>query len=384
MVNATGAALTLGGEYENIAQVNGFIFAATAKSAAVTADDYAVVMNAAAAAGLNGPQAKLFLSDGTTKVVDTAADYSKTLAAGTFVTASVNSLTGEYTLTAVASGTASTWTGYDVYVADGADSDSALTYSYANGTVEGYGIADNALVFAKVSATSYKVITGAQLKTYRTATVNIALANTSKTTGFSTVVLAYADITGVATGAELYGYVTADVGTVLGGTDGKTHVSEITFWNGKETVTKAASADYTNTANVSAALKKGDVFAYTVDANGVITIVDSDSVTGKVQFLAPAKAAVVAYDGGKNLMLTDSTGVFGTAAAKKLTDNTVVLYIDSANTKGVEGGAISLANETVTPGTYTVNVSFLDEAVAGVTSYKEVTLLIVDVANNMQ
>lgn len=383
MVNATGSSLSLGTEYEKIAQVNGFIYAATVKTAAVTTDSYAIVMNAAGASGLNGAQAKLFLSDGSTKIVDTAADYSGTLSAGTFVTFTENSLTNKYTLTAVAVGTTSTWTGYDKYVEDGADGDSALTYSYTNGTIEGLGIADNAVVFAKTSASSYKMITGAALKACRTATVTVALANTSKTTGYSTVVMVYADISGVATGSELYGYVTADVGTVLGGTDGKTPVSEITFWDGSKTVTKIASANYTNTDVVSAALAKGAVFSYTEDANGIITIVDADSGTAKVQFIAPAKAAVVAYDGGKNLMLTDNTGVYGTATAKKLTDKTVVIYIDSENIKGVEGGAISLATETAVSGTYTVNVSFLDTAVAGVSEYREVTLLLVDVANKM-
>ena len=104
----------------------------------------------------------------------------------------------------------------------------------------------------------------------------------------------------------------------------------------------------------------------------------------KVQFVAPAKAAVTAYDGSKSLMLTDNTGVIGTATAKKLTNDTVVLYIDSENVKGVAGGAISLATETAVTGTYTPNVKFLDAAVAGVSSYREITLLIVDVANNMK
>ncbi len=384
MVNATGGTLSLGTEYENIAQVNGFIFAATVKTASVTTDSYAIVMNAAGESGLNGPQAKLFLSDGTTKIVDTAADYSSSLTAGTLVTFAENSLTKEYTLTALALETASTWSGYDKFVTDGADADSVLSYSYTNSTIEGLGIANDAIVFAKVSANSYKMITGAELKSYRTATVTAALANTSKTTGFSTVVMIYADVSGVATGSELYGYVTADVGTVLGGADGKTPVSEITFWDGSKTVTKIASANYTSTVVVSTALSKGDVFSYTEDANGIITLLDGDTVAEKVQFISPAKAAVVAYDGDENMMLTDNTGVYGTATAKKLTDKTVVIYIDSENMKGVEGGAISLATETEVPDTYTTNVSFLDATVAGVTAYRELTLILVDVSNNMQ
>ena len=93
------------------------------------------------------------------------------------------------------------------------------------------------------------------------------------------------------------------------------------------------------------------------------------------------EAAVLAYDGDKNIQFTGNAAssgkaTVGTAKNAEITDDTVILYIDSDEIIGIEGGNIRLATETSTSGTYFTNVGY------SLVNTDEVAILVVEVNNN--
>ncbi|MFB0920439.1 MAG: S-layer homology domain-containing protein, partial [Oscillospiraceae bacterium] len=352
MVDMTGLPMTLGTTYTKMAQVNGFIYAATATSSVTSAAQYAVVLGAVAAAGINGNQAKMLFSDGTIKTVDTDISYAGSTGLYTFT---VSSSTGKYTLDNSA---AKLLGNYDAAVVDGADVDGIITYAYSAtagmGTIEGNAIDDAATIFVNVAGgTAYKVMTGAQFKLLGAATITYANVVTNTTTGFKTVKLAYASINSTALGSSNYGYVTANV-TVLGGTDGTTQVSQISFWNGTETKTLKTSA-------LAPEIVKGMIISYTMNADGTFIPV---AAAGLV------KSAVTAYD-GTNILFNDGVTTSSSVSSTK----TTVMYIDSANYAGVAGGAIGLANKN--GAAYIDNAYYVDGTTSGF------ALIVMDTKNAM-
>ena len=361
LADSTGLPMALGTTYTKIAQVNGFIYYATATSSVTSASQYALGLDAATASGLNGDQARLMLSDGTFKTVDTVADYSAggALLAGTpgtpvLVNYTVSASTGKYTLTAAAVGS------YDYAVVSPVYAYSSTAGAgYISGTVNSVAatcsIDDAATVFVNVSSgTSFKVMTGAQFKLLGAATINKAYVSVNTSTGFSTVKLAYASTTSTALGSSSYGYVTANV-TVLGGTDGTTPVSQISFWNGTETKTLKTSA-------VDATIVKGMVITYTLNADGTFIPVPAAGLV---------KSAVTAYD-GTNLLFEDVAATSSSVSSTK----TTVMYIDSENYAGVAGGAISMASKT-SGGAYIDNAYYIDGTTSGY------ALVVIDTKNAM-
>lgn len=347
--SGTAGALTLGSTYEDIAQVNTFIFDADESSSIGSAADYAVLIKGVASAnnGLNGDQAKVLFSDGTIKTVDTATDYSNAAWDNAFVTFSISATTGDYTFSHVS----------DEGAFDDYNATAAYAYASTGGTLAGNAIDDAAVIFVNAGASGYKVMTGAQFKVLATASVTgavEALTKANSSTGFSTVMLAYADITSTAAGSSVYGYVTKVV-TTLGGADGKTPVSEITFWNGTEEVTKT-------TATTTVSFGAGTVITYALNADGTIVANPAADLV---------KSAVTAFD-GTNLRFNDA------AVSTAISDKTVIFYIDSSAKKGVAGGEIQLADEP-TPGNYTNNAYYIDGG-ATTTPYK---LVVVDTKNDM-
>lgn len=284
--------LTVGTTYSDVAQVNGFIWYATEGTSTASAEYLALVEGTAAASGLNKAQAKLLKSDGTEVTVNTAVDYSSNIvngaqtnaayiADGTLVTYSVAS--SKYTLTAVSDSNKSSYKFYAEPLAS--------AYSYTDGTIGAYAISDSAVVFAKTGTDTYKVITGAALKSVHALSGVITsntklqvLGTTNNTTGYSTAMVVYANTTGQVTGAIKYGFVTGAVETVQNSSN--EYVSKVTFWDGSKSTTMTADANYTDYTNVvTVPLCKGTIFAYTVDSDGNLSIVDSITGTTKTDFL---------------------------------------------------------------------------------------------------
>ena len=323
-----------------IAAVNGFAVVQELVTKTTKIGDYAVVISAAAAAGVNPNQAKLLFTDGTTQVVETK--NNETGKVGTLVTYKTES--GKYVLTTAqtmaATGNADT-AGFDVVL------DDTNTYAYStsgNSTINSAKIDDDAVIFThKDGSTTYKVITGAALKRYATASVtdiNNVYGNKDKSTGYTTVALAFVDVAAdVSIQTESYAYVTSDVNVILNSKNET--VNKLTFWTADGEV-----ADAITDSDESATVAKATLIRYTLNSDGTYAIERADNLK---------YAAVIAWD-GKTARFTDATlDSDGTNSDIKITSSTAIIGIDTDAKKGVEGAEIALAVETGTPTVYQAN-----------------------------
>lgn len=380
--------VSVGSTVEKVPVVNGYAFAASEKTA-VSATDYVVVAKSVKSAnnGMNGDQAKLLFSDGTSKIVDTDKYYDN---AGDLMTYEINS-DDEYVLTpADTTNTESSTHGFDKAYA-------SASYAYAKdgkSTIASNYIADDAVIFVQKGTEedgySYKVITGAELKKSATASVTAgsvtAYTEENSSTGYETVVMAYvASTSGIDSGETKYGYVTSDVSIVKN--DDDKSVGQFTMWteDGSKTVlTTNTAAD--NKITVSAVdLVKGAIIAYTED--GADVKIESITVLS-----GTTAAAITAYNGSDEISYKSGTsasenvdGKTGdetviassatTTSKKEIDKDTVILYINVEDKAGVEGAAIDLATKTAA-GNYIANAYV---AVSG----DKVSVIVVDVANDI-
>lgn len=313
-VDLTGSTQTIGTSYENIIQVNTFVFYSDVAATSTAGEDYAVCIKAVSADSYGTAHAKLLFSDGTVKEVATAADYSSTFMTETLVEFTVSAVNGKYTLA----------TATKVPGAYDNNEGGAFVGDATNGAkIGGKAIDDNAIVFVKTAANDYKVVTGAQAKAYSgTVTNNAAFYTTNQSTGFKTIRLAFITLNAdVISGDTNYGYVTADIATTKN--EKNVTVYEVTFWNGTEEVTKVAASKGT--------LAKGVIFSYTYNDDGYM-------VTDEVAGLKVGK--VTGFD-GTAIDISD-----GQNTAKKVTDKTTVFYVNGDTYKGVAGGEIQLSDGT--------------------------------------
>ena len=328
--------------------------------------DLAFVYNAVAntGSGWNSTgvaKASLMFTDGTKESVTTDISYTSLI--GQLVTYRVNN-DDEYVLTAV-SGTNKA--GYDNYGST-APAGSGSTID----TVGGYELADDAVVFLykwKVTSAStanasndVKLLTGKEAKELAKATYTSGVALASKVNGFTygkvaTLIPASADeaFPGVFTGNN-YGYLTADAYRTVEG--GKNYLN-FTIWTADgELVVKS----------------KTDDEATNFVAGTVVTFDTVDDVTVKnVTIPSITTSYVTGYDGAKKVQING-------ASTTKITDDTVILYVNSKKTTGVEGAAIEIADEPNGAGNgYVNNVRYITNG-AGT----EFALIVVDVNNKME
>lgn len=254
---ANGGTVTAGTTASEVVVVNGYAFNIDTTSS-VDVSDYALVLKAEGGSegGIDGARAQLLFTDGTKKVVSTKENYGDKEYGyiGKLVTYKVDD--DEYTLTPAPT------------KADGSGFDSVVsgTYKYASSgksTINGNYIADDAVIFVKTGDGKGKVVTGAALaKTNGGITVKNAYANTSSSTGFGTIQLAYVEGT-ISSSDYLYGYIVSSIETVENDDDDL--VCSFTLFNGEENIeveTSDKAADLKN-------LKKGAFVIYTEDGNAI-------------------------------------------------------------------------------------------------------------------
>lgn len=340
--------------YENIIQVNTFAFYAKLAATSTTGEDYAVCIKALPADAYGTAHAKLLFSDGTIKEVETAAAYNgEAFATDALVDFTVNAVNGKYTLKAATKdpGGYTNEVNTPTYALDIDD----VGYIKDNSNVK-YIIDDNAIVFVKQTGVGYKMMTGAQLKTFSAGAGGVtnitkAFYNANQTTGFGTVALAFVTIdTNATSSATSYGYMTAAPATTKD--DENTTVFEVTYWDGAKEVTAIASS-------ISAEQRvKGAIFQYTTDAKGRMVITAVPGLT---------LAKVTGFDG--TAIQFNPTH----ANAAKISSNTTVFYINSKDVKGVEGGEIRTYDGT------NANVYY----VAGATAGGAAKFVVFDINNKM-
>ena len=334
------------------AVLNGYIVKSEVVTSSHELQDYAVVVKTNT--DINGPQAKLLFADGTTKVVTTDKKYTDTMG---LVTYEVKK--GEYVLTEAVTDSA-----------DKAGFDKIVTGKYVNnsgkGKIGGESIADDAVIFVKDSAGKFSTMAGSDFAKYSTTSVvnqNItAYANKDNSTGYNSIVLAYVELTGTVNSiTSNYGYVSSAVSTTKND-DGET-VSSFTFWDGA-----TEHKDIMTDEKVS--LSKGDIFTYEENKDGSYTVSEVDNLL---------RTAIIAYnEKNGDIRFTDaSLNSAGSNVNAEITDDTVIIGINSDDKAGVEGVVPTIAIETATSGVYQANAYY----VMGVAD--EVKLLVVDTYGNI-
>ena len=137
-------------------------------------------------------------------------------------------------------------------------------------------------------------------------------------------------------------------------------------------------------------LSKGDVFTYELNGDGKIekltayakaSMAATATASGKID-----TAAVVGY--ADNLLKVSNDyfkpegGKTGSTDTKvlKITDDTVIIYVNSADTEAAEGGSIQLASSNIVSGVTSnyANVKLISNA-----ANTEIELLVVDVNNDI-
>ena len=333
------------------AVLNGYIVKSEVVTSSHELQDYAVVVKTDA--DINGPQAKLLFADGTTKVVTTDKKYTDTMG---LVTYEVKK--GEYVLTKA-----------ETSDKDKAGFDLILANTYENksgkGKIGGESIADDAVIFVMDNNNKYSTMTGADFAKYDKDSVKAiknAYANKDNSTGYNSVVLAYATLNQkVNSITSNYGYVTSAVSTTKN-KDGET-VSSFTFWDGA-----TEHKDIMTDEKVS--LSKGDIFTYEENKDGSYTVTEVDNLL---------RTAIIAYnEKNGDIRFTDaSLSDKGSNVDADITKDTVIIGINSDDKAGVAGAVPTIAIETDKSGVYQANAYYVMGA------GDEVKLLVVDTYGNI-
>ncbi len=339
------------------AVLNGYIVKSEVVTASHELKDYALIVNTAK--DINGEQAKLLFADGTTKVVTTDIAYdgkSSRAGIGDLVTYEVKK--GEYVLTKA-----------ETSDKDKAGFDLILANTYENksgkGKIGGESIADDAVIFVMDNNNKYSTMTGADFAKYDKDSVKAiknAYANKDNSTGYNSVVLAYATLNQkVNSITSNYGYVTSAVSTTKN-KDGET-VSSFTFWDGA-----TEHKDIMTDEKVS--LSKGDIFTYEENKDGSYTVTEVDNLL---------RTAIIAYnEKNGDIRFTDaSLSDKGSNVDADITKDTVIIGINSDDKAGVAGAVPTIAIETDKSGVYQANAYYVMGA------GDEVKLLVVDTYGNI-
>ena len=339
------------------AVLNGYIVKSEVVTASHELKDYALIVNTAK--DINGEQAKLLFADGTTKVVTTDVAYdgkSGRAGIGDLVTYEVKK--GEYVLTKA-----------ETSDKDKAGFDLILANTYENksgkGKIGGESIADDAVIFVMDNNNKYSTMTGADFAKYDKDSVKAiknAYANKDNSTGYNSVVLAYATLNQkVNSITSNYGYVTSAVSTTKN-KDGET-VSSFTFWDGA-----TEHKDIMTDEKVS--LSKGDIFTYEENKDGSYTVTEVDNLL---------RTAIIAYnEKNGDIRFTDaSLSDKGSNVDADITKDTVIIGINSDDKAGVAGAVPTTAIETDKSGVYQANAYYVMGA------GDEVKLLVVDTYGNI-
>ena len=360
--------------------VNGYIYAIDTITAG--SSDVALVVEVGNnnTVGSKYYQARLILADGTDKVVDiekkqgdekeTAIDlgnkdqYSNMLAA-------YDVSKDVYTLTFINGQTAKEdLAGYENFfygsnvTIDGSIRSASEFGVGANNEVKKASRAyfdDNATVFLKYKDDDYKVVTGKAAKSWDKIEAEKVRLLTSEENNSQYAGIAFVNVNGKNPGGSDKTYAVALDGSTKEKIDGTTY-NVVEAWNGTET----ATYKWEGTEGVAA----GQIIEYAANGDG----------TYDVDIWGGTDAMVKSYDEGSGEISIDGSIANLTPENSKIdSDDTVVLYVDSANGEGAEDGSIQLApkyngDETSTDKNVTVYVEQGD---------KQITVIVVDVNNKI-
>ena len=272
--------------------------------------------------------------------------------------------------------------GYADLSATNSYNDKYLNYAKLNGTnSEGsMKIADDAIFFVKGSDDT-KVLSGKQINAWGDVTVKTTATSQvmySESNGFkyakvgALVIAGNTDDSGNAdndipdaSGDIVYGYLLDDMATIQ---EGNTKYYSLKVWteNGEKTF-KAKTGEVKGTAPA-----KGDFIKYNIGDGTLISDISKYETYG----------AVTAYaEGSTDINLTANTGSSVPSTFKnKLADTAKIIYVNTKDTKGVEGGKIAVAQKDTV--NYIANVVYVIPTTGD--DANKITWLFVDTNNDLE
>ena len=382
--------------------VNGYAYKVDTVTAGSTDVALIVALGNSSTVGSKYYQARLILADGTDKVVDvekkdgndkdlivtdtTNPENSKKFSDYNNMLATYDVSKDVYTLTVINGDTANeNLAGYEnFYYASSATIDGSIrgtltagNHNSEDGNASRAYFYDTATVFVKYKDNDYKVVTGKAVKGWDKTTVNgnkstVVRMLTEKDNNSQYAGVAFVDLGSKPSipGSSDKTYAVA-LDKSYTTKEGSTTYTIINAWNGSE------ETEYKYEGTFSTAIAKGDVFEYSSNGDGTYDI---------TRLTAAVTTQVKTYDEGSG-EISFSAPDSGEHSIANLTVNnskidskdSKVLYVDSANAKGVAGGSIQLANKfngdnNNEDNNVTVYVDEGDDCI---------TLIVVDISNNM-
>ena len=371
--------------------VNGYIYDVDTITAGTADIALIVKMGESSTVGSKYYQARLILADGTDKVVDVEKKDGNGNALNSDFSHYDNMLAtydvskNVYTLTVINGQSAKgDMAGYEnFYYTKSATIDGSIRATSTNGkfsdnsnnTAKGVSRAyfyDTATVFVKYKGDDYKVVSGKTVKGWKETKVSTKVRLLSEADKNSQYVgAAFVDLGEDNTpGGSDKTYAVALDSSYSEKIDGTTYTM-VKAWNG----TEEATYKYEGTNSIS----KGQIFEYSADGEGTVDI----TVYGGTETY-DAGSGEITFAAGKNEngQVTPVTIANLTESNSKIdSKDTVVLYVDSANSKGEKDGEIQLApafNGDTTKNTDKNVTVYVEKG-----EKNNITVIVVDVQNNM-
>ena len=211
---------------------------------------------------------------------------------------------------------------------------------------------DNAVVFVKDGDGDVTVLTGADVKAWKEVEAT-GTVYTNESDGFQYVELAEINVKDIpgASADDVYGYVVDELGVTR--EDNKYYTS-YSVWTGSENETVKVEG---RGANQQA--DKGDFIK-----------VEDDKIT-----VLNTQSAVEAYDG-------ETITFIGNDGEYNITDDTQVIYVNTEDTEGAEGGSIRVATDHNTEDKFELNAVYVPDTKNSDGTY-DLLALFIDVNNEL-
>ena len=234
-------------------------------------------------------------------------------------------------------------------------------------------ISDDAVLFVKGNDDT-KVMTGKQINAWgnvlknakNTSQVMYSESNGFKYAKVGALVLNNVDIPD-ASGDTAYAYLTSDLESTK---EGSTNYYSFTMWTEKgEKTVRAKTSEVTRPEDI----EKGDFITYNIGDGETVSKVSKIITYGAVTAYAQGSVDI-------NLVKADGSSISG--FKNKLADNAKIIYVNTKDKKGVEGGSITVAADD-SNGVKIANVVYVIAA-TGDDDANKVTWLFVDTNNDLE
>ena len=259
-----------------------------------------------------------------------------------------------------------------------------LNYTHLNGSASAVSgtlkIADDAVLFVQ-GKDDTKVMTGKQVNAWGDVHYDLVSGQAmySESNGFKyakvgALVLTSSQDIPDASDDTAYGYVISDIETI---TENNTDYYSFSIWTEKgEKTVRSKTTEFDNN---SAGIEKGDFITYNIGDGTIVKDVEKYDIHSAVTGYASGSTDI-----NLNGAVKYADGTNASAFKNKLADNAKIIYVNTKDKKGVEGGSITVADkDSDARESYIDNVVYVI-AKSGDDNANKITWLFVDTNNDLE